>query len=303
MVLHIQEMAVVGFGGSLEVVGCGEPWAVVDCGELPVLVEEILHMELMVAVVESCSVLEMEAENGNGLLVVAESCNEPAVAEVESCNRLVEVAESCSRLAVEAESYNERLVEEEEVNTLYTVEVVVVLYKEVGEEGNRPEWVVEKKLVLVGAVETDMDKSVGEVNVVVEVNAAAVKNAVVVVSCSSKVQVVEEKIVVVAASEVVGVVDGCNKLELVLEKAEEVEKSILAEAEESIPAEEVEAVVVVGESRLAEAVEAAMVVAENILAEEAVGAVVVEENIPEEVVAVEEGENKQAEAVTEVVGK
>jgi hypothetical protein len=46
-----------------------------------------------------------------------------------------------------------------------------------------------------------------------------------------------------------------------------------------------------------------VVVEENILAEEAVGAVVVEENIPEEVVAVEEGENKQAEAVTEVVGK
>ena len=86
-----------------------------------------------------------------------------------------------------------------------------------------------------------------------------------------------------------------------------------------IPAAVGVAVVVVGESRLAEAVEAAMVVAENILAEEAVGAVVVveenilaeeavgavvvEENIPEEVVAVEEGENKQAEAVTEVVGK
>lgn len=75
---------------------------------------------------------------------------------------------SCNRLVVEEESCNERPVEEV-MSILCTVVVVVVVvqYKEVGEEGNKPEWVVESKLVLVEAVETDMDKLVAEVNVVV----------------------------------------------------------------------------------------------------------------------------------------
>lgn len=169
----------VGFGGSPGVVGCGEQ---------PVLVEEILHMELMVVAVESCSVLEVAAENCNVVPVVVVSCNEPAVVE-ESCNERPVEEESCNRLVVEVESCNERQVEVV-VSTLCTVEVVVVVvlqYKEVGEEGNRLEWVVESKLVLVGAVETDMDKLVGEVIAVVEVNEVAVSNVVVVVSYSSKV--------------------------------------------------------------------------------------------------------------------
>lgn len=178
MVLHIQEMVVVGFDGSPGVVGCGE---------LPVLVEEILHTELMVAAVESCSVLEEAAENCNVLPVVVVSCNELAVVE-ESCNERPVEEESCNRLVVEVESCNERQVEVV-VSTLCTVEVVVavVQYKEVGEEGNRLEWVVESKLVLVGAVETNIDKLVGEVIAVVEVNEVAVSNVVVVVSYSSKV--------------------------------------------------------------------------------------------------------------------
>lgn len=140
----------------------------------------------------------------------------PEAAVVVSCDGLAVAAESCNELVVvAAESCNGQPVEEA-VSTLCTAEVVVVLYKEVGEEGNRPVGVVESVLALVGEVEPSRDKLVAEVHAAAEVNvAAAVSNVVVVVNCSSKGQGVAEKnvAVVAAVNAVVVVVDGCSKPE------------------------------------------------------------------------------------------